>query len=39
MVYEDGKWAEIPTDFWVNNFGKPIDQVIADAKAKGTCGQ
>ena len=39
VVYEDGQWKDAPTDWWVNNYGKPIDQVIADAKAAGSCGQ
>lgn len=38
VVYEDGQWKDAPTDWWVNNYGKPIDQVTADAKAAGSCG-
>jgi hypothetical protein len=37
MLYEDGKWVDAPTDFWAENFGKPVEQVIAEAKAKGEC--
>ena len=38
MMYEDGKWAEAPSDFWIQNAGKPVAQIIAEDKAGGSCG-
>ncbi len=38
MVYEDGKWLEAPSDFWIQNGGKPAQQLIAEDRATGHCG-
>ena len=38
MVYEDGKWLEAPDDFWIQNAGKPSQQIIAEQRTAGECG-
>jgi hypothetical protein len=39
MTYEDGKWVMVPTPKFVAELGKPVDQIIADEKADGSCSK
>ena len=39
MVYERGKWVDVTDDFWLNNLGKPVDQIIAAGRAAGRCAK
>ncbi|ADG97508.1 conserved hypothetical protein [Segniliparus rotundus DSM 44985] len=38
MVYEDGKWLVAATDELRAEIKKPVDQIIADRRASGKCG-
>lgn len=38
MVYEDGRWVAEPTGFWIRNAGRTAQEIVADARAEGICG-
>lgn len=37
MVYEDGKWARTPDPDHAQDYGLPVEQIIAKRKATGEC--
>lgn len=39
MVYEDGRWVQAPSDFWIQHGGLPVDQIIAEQRSTGRCGK
>lgn len=37
MVYEKGAWRQEPTPQTAKSLGKPLDQIIRDRRAAGSC--
>nr|ABP44454.1 hypothetical protein Mflv_1976 [Mycolicibacterium gilvum PYR-GCK] len=38
VVYENGEWFMAPSDDFAADLGKPVDQIIAERRADGRCG-